>query len=149
MASAAEQVAALRSTAAGHEQQIARLRGVIQLAEEEIGLHESLLELLRNDRAVSLLERLHGSPELARKFAADPLAHCTDEEITLPEGLTINSVEIDESSGRLTIYLGYRAWNAEVIWDRDAGPAVEPGLFVRARRSELDGRVAIPDLLAT
>jgi hypothetical protein len=145
----AEQIAELRASAeGGHEEQIARLRAVVRLAEDEIGLHEALLELVRSDPVMSLLERLHDSRELARKLAADPQAQCRDEGITLPEGLTINAVESDDSSGRLSIYLGYGAWNAEVIWDREGGTAARPGLFVRARRSALAERVELSDLLA-
>lgn len=127
----------LRHLIGAHERRLLDLREALQLAEEEVELHEVLLNLARNERIEQTLGSLLAQWELSQELASDPIAFCRSRGITLPEGVRLNAVELDERESRLAMHLGYGNWNVEVMFDREGRLAVMP------RRGQQIGRAHV------
>jgi hypothetical protein len=135
MSQPTEQFAELRQGAGAHERRIAELRDVIRLAQEEIGLHEALLEVSRDNHIEETITQFRDDPSLISGFAEDPLGFCGEHEISFPQGLTLIAAQVtDEPSTRITAYFSYGDWNVEAVWD------LEQGFNARPRRNYFSSR---------
>jgi hypothetical protein len=83
----------LREHGATHVRRLAELREGIRLAEEEAAFQELLLDLAQNDRLFEALGELYNDAELTSRFARDPLGYGREENILLPEGVTLSAVD--------------------------------------------------------
>jgi hypothetical protein len=113
----------LRESVKSHEQRLAELRDTIRVAEEEAAVHEALLELARNQGLIEAVAQLHDDPH--SNFAQDPLSHCREQKIPLPEGVSLNPVD-KKTPDRITANVRRGDWDVEVVWDRDRGFAAMP-----------------------
>lgn len=128
-----EQLAALREGIQAHELRIAELRSTIRSAEDEIGLHEALIELVGAEWFAPELGELYEDSDLFDKLAENPPGYLEERSLSLPEGLTLVGVlSRKEPSTRVTAFLGYGDWNVEAIWDHAAG------FYARPRRGSRD-----------
>jgi hypothetical protein len=123
-----EHAAALRDDVVAHERRITQLRAGIRLAEDEIELHEVILDLARNEQLIAAVGELYESSGLTSKFASDPQRHCEEQKITLPEGVTLTAIAGEAPSPRLTARVRRGAWDMEIVWERDVGFVVRPAL---------------------
>jgi hypothetical protein len=123
-----EYLASFRNDIVSHERRIAELRKAIRLAEEEVALHEVILSLAHNDRLISAVGDLYDESNLTSKFRSDPLLYCQEENIPLPEGVTLSSVDTEGPSPRLTALVRRGSFDMEIVWERDAGFFVRPAL---------------------
>jgi hypothetical protein len=116
------QLAAIRSGEEGHALRIAELSARIRRAQEEIAVHEALLDFIRSDQVLALLADLNDSDALAVTIAEDPFDFIRDRQLPLPEGMALNAVEFAaDPNARLIAYFSYGSWNLEAIWDREGG----------------------------
>jgi hypothetical protein len=117
-----EHLRTLNAAVRGHERQIAELRASTQVSDEAIAMHEALIDVLRNGKVVAICEGFYDSQDALGRFAADPHEYLQDEGLTLPDGLSLNGVEVAyEPSTRLTMHASYGAWIMELIWNPDRG----------------------------
>ena len=119
----------VREGIAGHERRIAQLREGVRLAEEEASFHEVLLDLGRNDRLIEAIGELYDDTDLTSRFARDPLGYCREEDILLPEGVTLTVSAVDKEKGRsarLAVDVRYGAWAMEIVWDPEDGWFASP-----------------------
>jgi hypothetical protein len=116
----------LRQDIVAHERLIAQRRQEIRLAEQEIALHEVLIELARNDQLLAAVGELYEDSGLTSTFANDPLRHCQEQDIPLPKGVTLSPVDTEGPSPRLTARVTRGVWDVEVVWDREVGFLVRP-----------------------
>jgi len=126
-----EQLDWVREGIAGHERRIAQLRAGIRLAEEEIGFHEVLLDLGRNHRLIEAIGELYDDTDLTSRFARDPHGYCREEDISLPEGVTLTVSTVDRKEGRsarLAIDVRYGLWAMEIVWDPETGFSASPAM---------------------
>lgn len=121
-----EQLSWLRDHVDNHVRRLAQLREGIRLAEEEAAFQEVVLELARNDRLFEALGELYNDAELTSRVARDPLGYCREEDIPLPEGVTLSAVNTEGQSTRLVAHVRYGAWAMEVGWDREGGFFASP-----------------------
>lgn len=117
---------ALRADVASHETRIAQLREQIRLAEQELELHEVVLELAHNSPLIAAVGELYDDSAVTSKFASDPLQYCHDENIPLPEGVTLRPGDPDAPPPRLTARVRRGALDMEIVWEREAGFFVRP-----------------------
>jgi hypothetical protein len=121
-----EYFAALRDDVISHERRIAQLREEIRLAQEEVELHEVVLDLARNDQLIAAIGELYEDSALTSTFASDPDRHCREGNIPLPEGVTLRPLDTEGPSPRLTAHVRRGTWDMEVVWDREIGFFVRP-----------------------
>jgi hypothetical protein len=123
MALPSEHLAGLRASIESHEQRLAELRDNIRLAEEEAAVHEALLALARDERLIEAVAQVHDDPD--SRFARDPLGHCREESIPLPDGVSLNPVD-RKTPNRITANIRRGDWDVEIAWDREHGFAARP-----------------------
>jgi hypothetical protein len=132
-----EFLAALRADVVSHEGRIAQLRDEVRLAEEEIAVHEVILELARNQRLIALVGDLYDDSALTSTFASDPLRYCQEENIPLPDGVTLSPVDTEGPSPRIMARVTRGTSDVEIVWERESGflvrPYVETEALARAR----------------
>ncbi len=104
-----------------HEQRLHQLRQAISAAEGEISVHEALIDLARNDRLVAAVEELQDEQAQTSQFATAPQAYCTQQGIPLPAGVTLNPLEINGSTARMTAVLRRAGQEVQVYWDSKNG----------------------------
>jgi len=123
---------ALRRDIVSHEYRVYQLREAIRLAEEEIALHEILLDLAGNDQLITAIGDLYNA-DLSSGFVRDPHKYCSEQGISIPEGVRLNPVDMEGPSPRLTADVRSGPNELQVIWDRDEGFFVRgfsPRVFV-------------------
>jgi len=118
-----EHLADLDARLESHEQRLEELRETIRRAEEEAAVHEVLLELAQNEKLIEAVGEAHDDP--GAKFAQDPHAHCHEQKIPLPDGVSLNPVD-RENPHRMTAVVRRGDWEVEVVWDRERGFAARP-----------------------
>jgi hypothetical protein len=118
----------LRNDVNSHQRRITQLQEEIRLAEEEIRLHDVVLELAHNRQLIEAVVDLSDDSGLKSTFATDPLRYCGDAGIALPEGVTLRPVDTKHPSPRLTARVQRGAWDMEIVWERDVGFFVRPYL---------------------
>jgi hypothetical protein len=123
-----EHLVALRRDVASHQQRIAQLRAAIRVAEEEIALHEVIIDLAQNDQLIAAVEELYDDSGLDSKFARDPQQRCQEEKIALPDGVTLNPIDTEGPSPRITARVRSGAGDMEIVWDRGVGFFARPAL---------------------
>lgn len=118
--------ATLEKDIMSHQLKIAQLREKIRIAEDEIELHEVVLELARNRRLVEAVGEFSGAGNSPSDFARDPLQYCREENISLPEGVVLYPADSYEPSHLPTARVRRGVWDMEVVWDGKMGFLVRP-----------------------
>lgn len=121
MAIPEEHVTALRQDVASHERRIAQLREGIRLAEEEVALHEALLDLARNDQLMAAVGDLYDDSALTAGFAIDPAGHLQEKKVPLPDGVTLSPIDTEGPTPRLIARVKRGSFDMEVVWERETG----------------------------
>lgn len=116
-----EALSALNQDISAHDQRVTELREAIRFAEQEIAIHEALLDLARNDRLIAAVGELYDDQVMSSKFAVDPQGYCAQEGISLPKGVALNPVDTSGSSARLTAVVRRGDSEVDVAWQRDSG----------------------------
>ena len=125
MALSEQDASSLRDAINGHEHRILELRTAIAEVQAELGIHEALLQLARNERLIAALDEL-GDAEIVERLAADPEGFCQRENIRLPSGVSIRSGKASSPTARATALVSAGEWEIEVIWDRERGFTSKP-----------------------
>jgi hypothetical protein len=123
-----EHVTALQQDVTSHERRIAQLREGIRLAEEEVALHEVVLDLARNDQLMAAVGELYEDSALTAGFATDPVGHLQHKKVSLPQGVTLSPIDTEGPSPRLIARVRRGSFDVEVVWEREAGFFVRPAL---------------------
>ncbi|MDF9749193.1 hypothetical protein [Arthrobacter sp. ES3-54] len=109
-----------------HQLKIAQLRERIRIAEDEIELHEVVLELTRNRRLIDAISEFSDVGSSASNFVRDPLQYCREENIPLPEGVTLYPPNSYDPSHLPTARVRRGMWDMEIIWDGETGFLMRP-----------------------
>jgi len=100
---------------------IDELRDEIRLAQDELAIHEVVVELARNESLMGLVAELYDDNGKSR-FAADPEGHSKSLGVKLPENVALSPVVTDSSpTGRLVARIRRGSLDMEVVWDAEAG----------------------------
>jgi hypothetical protein len=121
-----EQLDNLSKAVQSHERRVKELRDLIRLAEEEIAVHEVLIELAGNDKLMAMFSNCYDDPDSASQLARNPSEYLREQEVALPQELKLNLGTEKNSSDRLMGELRRGAWNITVLWDREAGFSAIP-----------------------
>src|SRR3954465_5280162 len=116
----------LRELGEAHEQRIHALRSVIHAAQQELAIHEVLLGLVHNEPLIAALGNLHVDSDHRAKAARDPVRYCAEHGISLPPEMTVQSVEANGQSMRISAIVRVGDCEIEVVWDREAGVNARP-----------------------
>jgi hypothetical protein len=118
-------LAGLRESVENHQRRLAQLREGIRLAEEEVAVHEAILDLAGNEQLITLLANMYEDRDLTARFARDPVGFCHEGSISLPGCVTLNAVD-EAAPTRLTANVRYGTWDVEILWDREMGFSARP-----------------------
>ena len=76
-----------------HEHRIEELRREIYAAQQEVAIHELILDLAQNDPLMTALGRLCENANDGLRFARDPLRYCREQGISLPNVVTLHAAD--------------------------------------------------------
>lgn len=106
-----------------HDGRINELRRLVGIAEDEIAVHETVLELGRNERLVSAINELgSGDSGLRKEIPPDFARYCAEQDIPIPAGVTFVPIGADDDEP-LPLTAEVRRGRAvmEIIWAPDVG----------------------------
>jgi hypothetical protein len=113
---------ALRKDLHSHSRQIEELRRLVEVAEDEIAIHEAVLELGRNERLISAIEELRNSePDSWNEVLADFGPYCAQQDIPIPAGVTFVAAGADDNPLPLRAEVRRGRAVMEIIWAPDIG----------------------------
>lgn len=118
--------ATLEKDVISHQLKIIQLREKIRIAEDEIELHEVVLELARNRRLIEAISDFSEVGSSSSKFVHDPLQYCREENIPLPEGVTLYPPNSYDPSHLPTARVRRGIWDMEIVWDGETGFLMRP-----------------------
>jgi len=117
-----ETSAGLRKDLDSHSRRIEELRRLVEVAEDEIAIHEAVLELGRNERIISAIEELrNGEANSRNEILADFGRYCAEQGVPTPAGVIfVPAGSYDELFPlRAEVRRGHAAM--EIIWAPDIG----------------------------
>jgi hypothetical protein len=113
---------ALRKDLNSHDGRIEELRHLVEIAEDEIAIHEAVLELGRNERLVSAINEFGSSDSgLRNEIPPDFAQYCTEQEIPIPAGVSFVPVGADDEPLPLKAEVRRGRAVMEIIWAPDIG----------------------------
>jgi hypothetical protein len=122
MATLKEMTQALHRDLDSHGGRIKELRRLVEIAEDEIAIHEAVLELGRNERLISAINEL-GSGDLSsgNEVVSDFGRYCTEQKIPIPTGVTF--VQAGADGEPLPLRAEVRRGRAiiEISWSPEIG----------------------------
>jgi hypothetical protein len=122
MSRSEETSTALRKDLHAHSRRIEELRRLVEVAEDEIAIHEAVLELGRNERIISAIEELrNGETDSRNEIIADFGRYCAQEGIPLPAEVTFVSAAAPDELFPLRAEVRRGSAVMEIIWAPDSG----------------------------
>ena len=112
----------LRKDLYSHSRRIEELRRLVEVAEDEIAIHEAVLELGRNERIISAIEELSSGETSSRnEIIGDFGRHCAQQGMPLPAGVTFVPAGTDDEPLPLRAEIRRGHAVMEIIWAPDIG----------------------------
>jgi hypothetical protein len=117
----------LRRSVQGHERRIEELDAAVRSAKAEIAVHKVLIDIALNDRLIGAVDSvIDGRNSRKTTFAEDLAAYCEQNSISLPSGLTIDSVDETSFPDAFTAEVRCEGWEVQIAWDRQEGFRARP-----------------------
>ena len=113
---------ALRKDLHSHNRRIEELRRLVEVAGDEIAIHEAVLELGRNERIISAIGELrNGETDSRNEIIADFGRYCAQEGISIPAGVTFVSADTPDEPFPLRAEVRRGRAVMEIVWAPDIG----------------------------
>jgi hypothetical protein len=116
----------LETSIQAHERRIQELSDVIELAHEEIVVHETIVGLARNERIITTISRCYGDDQFAAGLLQAPATGLANHGIDLPNGVEMIDPPAARPAARLQARLRHRGWDVTLVWDRTTGFSAVP-----------------------
>ena len=113
---------ALRRDLHAHTARIKELRHLVELAQDEIAIHEAVLGLGDNERLVSAINEIGSSETGSRDEIFHDLGqYCNEKDIPIPEGVTFVPASADDAPLPLKAEIRRGRAAMEIIWAPEIG----------------------------
>jgi hypothetical protein len=122
----AGQVAGLASSIRAHEDRIRQLAQIVELARDEIAVHEVILALARDERVLDATDRCYHDKRFAASVMRAPAAGFTRHGVALPDGVRMMDPPAGDEGRSLRARLRHNAWDVTLTWDRETGFSAAP-----------------------
>lgn len=97
MLTSEEAATKLRADTLSHRRRVDDLKRLIQVAQDEIAIHEAVLELAQNDAIISAVNDFGSSAEVQQQ-GFDLAKHLDAHNISIPPGVTFVPMEGDDGT---------------------------------------------------
>lgn len=107
-----------------HELRQQFLSGQIQIYQQEVTVHQTIIALGRNQKLLQLCDDLYDHPEKAGQIASDPMTYFTQNGVLFPSGTTIAVVDTDPTTTAVEASIQQGSFSYTARWDRKQGFSV-------------------------
>jgi hypothetical protein len=121
-----EQLRRLAANLEAHEHRIAELHKQIKLIEDEIGAHQTMIDIGRNQRVLEKLGELHERPDLAKRIEGREAEEADEARISLPPGARTTVRQIDPHTVQVEMVTTSGEYSYRVIWNSQEGFSAAP-----------------------